>query len=62
LVGVKRIAGIILVVAGMVWALQGLDVAFVPESAMTGDLWWVIWGALAVVVGIGLLWWDRRAK
>jgi hypothetical protein len=55
-------AGIILVVAGMVWALQGLDVAFVPESAMTGDLWWVIWGATAVVVGIGLLWWDRSAK
>ena len=58
----KRIAGIILVVAGMVWAFQGLDVAFVPESAMTGDLWWVIWGAIAMVVGIGFLWWDRRAK
>lgn len=47
--------GIFLILGGAVWVLQGLNVAFAPESFMTGNRWWVVWGALAIVVGLGLV-------
>lgn len=49
-------SGIILILAGTIWGLQGLDVSFAPQSAMTGDQTWVVLGAVAVLVGGGLLW------
>ncbi len=52
--------GIVLVIAGTIWILQGFDVAFAPESFMTGDRTWVLWGAVALLVGIGLVWRARR--
>lgn len=62
-----RIAlGVVLVLAGTIWILQGLNVAFAPESFMTGDRAWSWGGAIAVVVGVGLVWWgiwtQRRSK
>lgn len=51
--------GIVLVLVGAVWALQGLEAGFVPESAMTGETTWVVLGSLAVIVGLGLIWWSR---
>jgi len=45
-------AGILLVLGGTVWILQGFDVAFAPESFMTDDRWWALWGALAVLAGL----------
>ncbi len=55
-------AGVLLLIAGTIWILQGLDIAFAPESFMTGERWWVLWGALAVAGGGGLVWvgWLRR--
>lgn len=47
--------GIFLILGGAIWVLQGLDVAFAPESFMTDDRWWVAWGALAMVLGIALV-------
>lgn len=56
----KLAAGIVLVIAGSVWILQGFDVAFAPESFMTDDRQWVLWGAAAVVGGGVLIWsWQR---
>ena len=58
-----RIAtGIVLVLVGSVWILQGFDVAFAPESFMTGDRLWVGGGVVAVVAGAGLLWSGVRAR
>ncbi|HSO50896.1 MAG TPA: hypothetical protein VLS86_10150 [Acidimicrobiia bacterium] len=51
--------GIILLVAGTVWTLQGLDVFFAPKSFMSGDRAWVWFGILAVAVGGGLAWTAR---
>lgn len=48
-------AGILLILAGGVWILQGLDVAFAPQSFMTNNRWWVLWGALALMSGILIL-------
>jgi len=53
-------AGILLVIAGTIWILQGFDVAFAPESFMTGDRSWVLWGALALLLGVRLVWGARR--
>jgi hypothetical protein len=44
-------AGILLVIVGSVWILQGFDVTFAPQSFMTGDRSWALWGALAVIGG-----------
>jgi hypothetical protein len=52
--------GIVLVLAGAVWALQGLEAGFVPESAMTGETTWVVLGSLGVVAGLLLIWWSRK--
>ena len=47
-------AGVLLVVSGVVWILQGLNVAFAPRSSMTGNNRWVAYGTVAVLVGLGL--------
>ncbi len=54
--------GIVLVLVGAVWALQGLGADFVPESAMTGETTWVVLGSLAVLIGVGSIWWSRSPK
>ncbi|MEE9176887.1 MAG: hypothetical protein V3U46_00510 [Acidimicrobiia bacterium] len=53
--------GIILIIAGLVWILQGFDVAFAPESFMTGNRSWVFWGGAAVASGAAMIWWQRRS-
>ena len=40
---VGRIAGLLMVVLGAVWFLQGINV--LPGSFMTGQLQWAIYGA-----------------
>ncbi len=58
-----RIAsGVVLLIAGAVWILQGLNVAFAPESFMTGDRLWVGAGAVAVIGGLVLFWWGARSQ
>ena len=48
-------SGVVLIIAGIVWILQGFDVAFAPESFMTGNRWWVLWGVVALAAGILLV-------
>lgn len=48
------VTGVFLILAGSIWILQGLDVAFAPQSFMTDDRWWVLWGGLALVLGVFL--------
>ncbi len=52
-------AGVFLILGGAIWMLQGLNVAFAPESFMTDNRWWVVWGALATLVGILLVFRSR---
>lgn len=47
--------GAFLILAGTVWVLQGFDVRFAPQSFMTANRWWVLWGGLAIFVGTLLL-------
>ena len=53
-----NIVGVILVVFGVIWFLQGINV--LPGSFMTGQIQWAVYGGIAVVAGIGLLAAARR--
>lgn len=55
-------AGIVLVIAGTVWVLQGFDIAFAPKSFMTGDRSWVAWGVVAVALGGVMIWRSTNSK
>ena len=45
--------GVILIVLGTIWFLQGINV--LPGSFMTGQIRWAIIGAIAFGAGIALL-------
>jgi len=53
------VLGSLLILAGLVWVAQGLNLPFAPGSFMTGDRTWIILGALAAVGGIALVAWAR---
>jgi hypothetical protein len=50
---VLRIVGVIFILFGCVWFLQGVNV--LPGSFMTGQVRWAVYGALAVALGVSLL-------
>jgi hypothetical protein len=50
--------GVLLVLAGIIWLLQGLNV--LPGSFMTGQSFWALVGAFCLVLGGGLLYWGLR--
>ncbi len=51
------ILGIVMIVIGAVWFLQGIRV--LPGSMMTGSSFWAGTGALMGTLGIALLIWTR---
>ncbi|HEY9152504.1 MAG TPA: hypothetical protein VIN60_06425 [Anaerolineales bacterium] len=57
---VLNVIGVILILAGGVWFLQGINV--LPGSFMTGQSQWAINGGILIVIGGGLLWWANRRK
>ena len=55
----RNAVGIVLLVIGAVWVLQGANV--LTGSAMSGRNQWLVVGLLMAVAGVALLWWNRRA-
>jgi hypothetical protein len=55
-----NIIGILLVLAGGTFFLQGINV--LPGTYMRGDPQWAINGGIMIVVGIGLMIWVARRK
>ena len=53
------IFGVVLVLLGVIWILQGINV--LPGSFMTGQIQWAVYGAISVAVGCLLLFFSRRA-
>jgi hypothetical protein len=60
---VSVVLGVLLLLAGLVWSLQGLGV--MGGSAMSGKTMWAVIGPIVAVVGLVLLVlggrWVRRA-
>jgi hypothetical protein len=48
-----RIAGIGMLLAGLVWFLQGINL--LPGSFMTGQVRWAIYGVVSMAAGSGLV-------
>ena len=58
---VSTLLGVLLASAGGVWILQGLDLAF-RVGPMVGDYHWVIYGAVAVVLGVAQAIWSNTRR
>jgi hypothetical protein len=55
---VLRILSVLLIVVGIIWILQGVNV--LPGSFMTGQIQWAYRGGVAAIVGVAILLFARR--
>jgi len=55
-----NLLGVLLVLAGSIWFLQGINV--LPGSFMSGQTQWAVRGGIAALVGVGLLFWANRKR
>lgn len=55
---VLNVVGVLLMLIGAVWFLQGINV--LPGSFMTGQTQWAVYGGIAFVVGAIALYAARR--
>jgi hypothetical protein len=55
---ILRVVAVLLIIFGCVWFLQGVNI--LPGSFMTGQIRWAVYGGIAIVVGIGLLFVAKR--
>ncbi|MGN6594428.1 hypothetical protein [Sphingopyxis terrae] len=59
--GLAAIVGVAMVLMGLLWILQGLDIVRWPASSfMLGDIVWTRNGAVLAVLGIVLIWLGRK--
>jgi hypothetical protein len=57
---VGRIIGVVLVLIGGLWTLQGLNL--VGGSSMTGSALWLVIGVVVVIAGLALLFRRPRRR
>ena len=57
---VLMIVGVLLVLMGSVWFLQGISV--LPGSFMTGQIQWAVYGGITVAFGVALILIARRQR
>jgi hypothetical protein len=57
---ILNVIGTILIVLGAIWFLQGINV--LPGSFMTGQIQWAVYGAIAMLVGVGLMVVAKRRR
>jgi hypothetical protein len=55
-----NIIGVLLILMGAVWFLQGINV--LPGSFMTGNPQWAINGGIAIIIALALLFWANRRR
>jgi hypothetical protein len=55
-----NIVGVILVLLGILWVLQGTNI--ISAGAMAGQSQWTMFGVIAIIVAIGVLWWGNRRR
>jgi hypothetical protein len=57
---ISGLIGLLLVVMGGIWILQGLNLAWgvLARSFMQNDRHWAVYGAFLVAIGLGLIVWG----
>lgn len=55
------LVGAAMVLGGVVWLAQGLNLPLAPSSFMTADRSWAFIGAVVAVAGVVVIGWARRA-
>ncbi|HEX4023553.1 MAG TPA: hypothetical protein VHX52_02450 [Steroidobacteraceae bacterium] len=58
---ISSLIGIAMILVGIVWILQGLDLAF-RRGPMVGHQQWILYGAILAIVGIGELVWSNTRQ
>lgn len=58
---VSSLIGVAMIAVGIIWILQGLNLAF-RVGFMVGDRHWTVYGALLALVGTGQLIWSNRRQ
>ena len=60
--GISSLLGLVMVLMGGIWILQGFNIAFL-DSFMANDKQWALWGLLLATVGVGqIVWSNTRAR
>jgi hypothetical protein len=54
--------GIVLVLVGFGWILQGLGVSFGGDSFMVGNRSWTLWGSLTLLIGALVIWRSAASR
>jgi hypothetical protein len=55
------LVGILMLLGGLVWIAQGLNLPWAPRSFMTADRAWIVIGAVTALGGAALIGRARRA-
>ena len=59
---VSSLIGVLMILMGIVWMLQGLNLAF-RVGFMVGDFHWTIYGAILALVGVAqVVWSNTRSR
>jgi hypothetical protein len=56
------VLGVLMVLGGLVWIAQGLNLPFAPRSFMTADRLWVLIGAATAVGGVVVVGWASQGR
>ena len=58
---ISSLLGLLMVLMGGVWILQGFNIAFL-NSFMADDRQWAVWGLLLAVVGVAQIVWSNTRE
>jgi hypothetical protein len=58
---VSSLIGLLMIAGGVVWMLQGLNLAF-KVGFMVGDYHWTIYGAILALFGIAQVIWSNTRQ
>jgi hypothetical protein len=58
---VSSLIGVVMVLMGCVWMLQGLNLAF-RVGFMVGNYHWTIYGAILALVGVAQIVWSNTRQ
>ena len=58
---VSSLVGLVMTAVGVVWILQGLDLAF-RVGFMVGDRHWTLYGAILALFGIAQVIWSNTRQ